>query len=90
MVTMSTKPPSAVQEFPAESSEKIAYLSVSTIPTQEPNDRNRLGYHVWRWLTTRQGTLEQAIAESNARLNVSREAALETIREALAKLGVSL
>ena len=87
---MSTKPPSAVQEFPAESSEKIAYLSVSTIPTQEPNDRNRLGYHVWRWLTTRQGTLEQAIAESNARLNVSREAALETIREALAKLGVSL
>ena len=90
MFTMSTKPPSSVQEFPTESSEKIAYLSVSTIPTQEPNDRNRLGYHVWRWLTTRQGTLEQAIAESNARLNVSREAALETIREALAKLGVSL
>jgi hypothetical protein len=86
---MTTKPPSPVQEFPNESLEKIAYQSVSTIPTQEPNDQSRLGYHVWRWLKTRQGTLEQAIGESRARLSVSRQDALKTIRESLMKQGVS-
>ncbi|MBI3365106.1 MAG: hypothetical protein HY033_09390 [Ignavibacteriae bacterium] len=86
---MTTKPPSPVQEYPADSLEIIAYQSVSTIPTQEPNDQNRLGYHIWRWLMTKQGTLEQAIAESGARLNVSKQDALKTIREALAKRGAS-
>ncbi|MBI1803970.1 MAG: hypothetical protein HYR77_05830 [Ignavibacteria bacterium] len=86
---MTTKPPSPVQEYPADSLERIAYQSVSTIPTQEPNDQNRLGYHIWRWLMTKQGTLEQAIAESGARLNVSKQDALKTIREALAKRGAS-
>lgn len=85
---MTTKAPSTVQEFPADTMEKIAYTSVSEIPTEEPNDRNRLGYHVWRWLTTRQGTLEQAIAESGARLGIGKAEALKIISEALAKQGV--
>ncbi len=80
---MTTKSPSAVQEAPAESLESIAYKSVSSVPTVEPNDRNRLGYHVWRWLRTKTGTLETAIAESGARLLVSREDAFKTIGEAL-------
>ena len=87
---MTTKAPSAIQEFTPDSLEKIAYASVSSIPTQEPNDRNRLGYHVWRWLLTRQGTLEQAIRESASRLHVKNEDALKTIREALMKHGITV
>ena len=87
---MSTKPPSTVKEFSPESIEKIAYSSVSAIPTQEPNDRNRLAYHVWRWLTTKEGTLEEAVRESGARLHVKEQDALNTIREGLRKQGVAV
>ena len=87
---MTTKAPSAVQEFSADTLEKIAYTSVATIVTVEPNDRNRLGYHVWRWLTEKQGTLQQAVAESGARLTVSHADAANVIAESLKKLGVSL
>ena len=85
---MATKPPSAVKEFPAESLEKIAYDSVSTIPTVEPNDRNRLAYHIWRWLSTRAGTLEEAVGESGARLNISKPEALKIIADSLATRGL--
>ena len=87
---MSTKPPSAIREFPPESVEKRAYASVSGVPTIEPNDRNRLGYHVWRWLTTKSGTLEQAVRESGARLTIPEKEALSIIREALGKQGISV
>jgi len=86
---MTTKPPSTVQEFPPDSIEKKAYLSVSSIQTEEPNDRNRLGYHVWRWLMTKQGTLEQAVAESGARLHISRAEAVKIIRDELARQGIT-
>ena len=81
---MTTKAPSAIQEAPAESLESVAYKSVSTVPTVEPNDRNRIGYHIWRWLSTKNGSLEGAIAESGARLLVSPEEAHKIICEALA------
>ena len=87
---MTTKAPSPVQEFSADTLEKIAYSSVSSIPTEEPNDRNRLGYHVWRWLVTKKGTLEEAVAESGSRLHVQRQEALNTIREVLAKHNISV
>jgi hypothetical protein len=85
---MSTKPPAAVQEFGPETLEKKAYTSVSTIPTVEPNDRNRLGFHIWRWLTSGEGTLEEAIAESGSRLGVDRAEAARIIRESLKQLGI--
>ena len=87
---MATKPPSQIKDYPPESLEKIAYASVATVPTVEPNDRNRLGFHVWRWLTSREGTLEQALRESGARLNVSHPDALVIIRDSLVKSGISL
>jgi hypothetical protein len=87
---MTTKPPSAVQEFLAETLEKKAYSSVSTIETEEPNDRNRLGYHIWRWLTERQGTLEQAVSESGARLRMTTGEAARIIREGLTKQGIQV
>lgn len=85
---MSTKPASKVQEFPADSLEKIAYASVSTIPTVEPNDRNRLGYHVWRWLTRKEGTIEQAVLESGSRLTIKPAEAAAIITESLKKQGI--
>jgi hypothetical protein len=85
---MTTKPPAKVQESPADSLEKKAYTSVSAIPTEEPNDRNRLGYHIWRWLKERHGTLEQAVVESGSRLHVSSAEAVKTITESLKKQGV--
>ena len=85
---MTTKPPSASQEFPADSLEKIAYASVASIPTEEPNDRNRLGYHIWRWLTSRQGTLEEAVSESGSRMQISRQEAVKIVRAELQKRGI--
>ena len=86
---MTTKPPSPVQPSPGDSLEKIAYDSVNTIPTEEPNDRNRLGYHIWRWLRDRQGTLEHAVMESGSRLGVSRAEAVRIISDSLQKQGIS-
>jgi len=87
---MTTKPPSSVSEHPGDSFEKIAYTSVSGIPTEEPNDRNRLGYHVWRWLTIKQGTLEGAIRESGCRMKIARGEALEIISRELEKQGIKV
>ena len=87
---MTTKPPSPVQESAPTSLENIAYASVSAIPVEQPNDRNRLGYHVWRWLTLNQGTLEQAVAESGSRLQISKEEAVKIVAESLKKQGVSI
>ena len=87
---MTTKAPPGVQEFSGDTLEKIAYESVRSIPTQEPNDRNRLGYHIWRWLTAKQGTLEETIAESGARLLVSGADAAKTIRESLASHSIAV
>lgn len=87
---MTTVPPAAVKEFPPDSLEKIAYESVSAIPTQEPNDGNRLGYHVWRWLVDHEGTLAQAIRTSGSRLQISEVQALRIIEENLKKAGISL
>ncbi|TAK53211.1 MAG: hypothetical protein EPO24_14715 [Bacteroidetes bacterium] len=87
---MSTKPAAAVQSFSPESIEAKAYASVSAIPTVEPNDRNRLGFHVYRWLTEKQGTLEQAIASSGSRLEISQQQAATMIKDALKKAGVDV
>ncbi len=86
---MTTKAPPGVKEFPSDALEKIAYKSVESIRTEEPNDRNRLGYHVWRWLKNREGTLEHVVVESGARLLVGINDAVSMIREGLGKQGIS-
>ena len=80
---MSTKAPSPVRSSDPKSLEKVAYLSVDAVATQEPNDRYRLGYHVWRWLTQKRGTLEEAVAESGARLSIPASEAVAIIRNSL-------
>ncbi len=87
---MTTKAPSAVSPFASDTLEKIAYTSVAEVATTEPNDRNRLGYHVWRWLTEKKGTLAQAVAESGARLEIPHADAVKKISDSLRSLGISV
>ncbi len=88
---MATKPPPDVKPAPEESIETKAYKSVEEIPTRETNDRNRLGYHVWRWLTERNNTtLEEQITVSGVRLLIDEKEAKEKILAKLKEMGVEL
>ncbi len=87
---MTTKPAPAVEPFSPETEEKIAYESVALVGTLEPNDRNRLGYHIWRWLTTREGSLEDAVRESGARLTAPADQAVKSIRDHLSAKGITV
>ena len=85
---MTTKAPSRVAEFAADSLEKIAYSCVAEIPTQEPNDRNRLGFCVWAWLRDRRGTLEQAIQNSGSRTHIPYSEVLTIVQKRLEERGI--
>lgn len=87
---MSTKPPSSVVESSPESLEKFAYALVADIATIEPNDRNRLGYHVWSWLLERKGTLEQAVQVSCARTQLPLAEVYSIIAKRLEEKGIKL
>lgn len=85
---MTTKAPAAVAEYPAESLEKIAYSAVEGIPTQEPNDRYRLGYNIWMWLVDRKGTLAQAVHTAGSRLHVPEAEVVSLVSERLKEKGI--
>lgn len=87
---MTTKAPAGVVEFASDSLEKIAYESVKEIPTQEPNDRNRLGFCVWAWLRDRNGTLEQAIRNSGSRTHIEYSEVLSIVSKRLQERGVKI
>ena len=85
---MTTRPASAVQDFPDESIEKIAYRSVETLPVREPNDRIRLGYTVWQFLTGSIPTLQEAITVTRARLLITDTEACAIISRKLQESGI--
>ena len=87
---MTTKAPAQVSPFPADSLESIAYNSVAEIPTQEPNDRYRLGYNVWMWLVDRKGTLAQAIHTAGSRLHMPEEEVVKAVTQRLKERGIQL
>lgn len=87
---MTTKAPSGVAEFPTDSLEKIAYDSVTDIPTREPNDRNRLGFCVWAWLRDRNGSLEQAIRNSGSRTQIEYSEVLSIVSKRLQERGIKV
>ncbi len=87
---MSTKPPSTIKAGIEKSLESIAYASVTSIPTLEPHDQDRLGYSVWRWLKEKQDTLDQSVHNAGARLLIPESEALGKIRESLKQQGVQL
>ncbi len=87
---MTTKPPSRIKPTPEKSLEAVAYASVEGIPTVDAHDRDRLGYNVWRWLTSRRATLDVAVHTASARLLISEEQAVRQIQEALRSQGIAL
>ena len=86
---MTTLPPSKVKPHPESALEKIAYASVASIPTQEPNDQYRLGYSVWKYITERKGTLRNAVKAAGARVLIPEQDVLRIIAENLKKSGIS-
>lgn len=84
---MTTKPPSPVKNAVPDTLEKIAYASVSGIPTVEPHDQDRLGYCVWRWLKDRRDPLEIVVKTAGARMLISEEEAIARIKQSLAAQG---
>ncbi len=86
---MSTKPPSSINELPADSLEKLASGIAGEIPTQEPNDRNRLGYCLWAWLNERRGTLRQAISAAGARSSLTTDEILGIISKRLEEKNIA-
>jgi len=87
---MTTKAPSQVAESPPESLENIAYSAVAEIPTQEPNDRHRLGYNVWMWLVDKKGSLQQAVRSAGSRMHISEEEAIKIITQRLKEKGIAM
>jgi hypothetical protein len=87
---MTTKAPASVAESPQDSLEKIAYHAVEGIPTQEPNDRYRLGYNVWMWLVDRKGSLAQAIHTAGSRLHIPEEEVVKTVSQRLKEKGIQM
>ena len=82
---MTTVAPSTVSLFDPASLEKIAYESVKTIPTKEPNDSYRLGYHVWNYLKDKKGTLADAVKRSGSRILIPEKEAITIIESELKK-----
>lgn len=65
---MTTKAPAQVNRFAENSSETIAYKIAGEFKTREPNDNNRLGYHIWRYLDGTIPTIDEAVRVSGVRL----------------------
>ncbi len=87
---MATVAPSTIKEFDESTLEKIAYNSVKSIPTREQNDQYRLGYHLWQWLSAKEGTLEQAVKNSGSRILISEQETISIIKQELQKSGITL
>ena len=87
---MATVAPPKIKEFDSSTIEKIAYNSVKTIPTREPNDQYRLGYSVWMFLSEKRGTVELAVRNSGSRLLISEQDAVAIIKQELKNSGVEL
>ena len=85
---MSTQPSAKVRPFAPTSLEKIAYASVESIPTREPNDQYRLGYCIWNVLTEHTGTIADAVRTSGARLLIAQSDAVRIITDALTAAGI--
>ncbi len=85
---MSTRAPSSIAEFSAATIEKIGYASVAEIPVQEPNDRIRLGYHVWLYLSGKLPTLLEAVRNARSRILVTEDEALSIISKKLQEAGI--
>ena len=74
-----------VRNWPDNSLERKAYNAVDGIPFVEPNDGNRLGYHVYLYLKGELDSVEQAVHVAQARMHVSGAEAVKLITANLEK-----
>ncbi len=77
-----------VKTFPPESIEAKAYAAAALVPAVEMNDTNRLGYHVYLYLTKQYESIAEAIHVAQARLLVTDAEAEKRIAEALRAEGL--
>lgn len=87
---MTTKPPSPIKPASDQALEKVAYASVSSIPTVEPHDQDRLGFNVWRFLKFRIDPLDIAVRSAGARLLITEDEAVRKIKEHLKNHGIEV
>ena len=79
-----------IKSFPADSLEHKAYASLDGISFTEPNDRNRLGYHVFLYLNKEIATLEEAIHVAQARMTIGKDEAHASIDAKLREMGIEV
>jgi hypothetical protein len=65
---MTTKAPAQVEKFAGDTPESISYKIADEVKTREPNDKYRLGYHIWRYITGTIPSVEEAVRVSGIRL----------------------
>jgi len=79
--------PIPVQETDTQSLERQAYDLVQDIETKEPNDRNRLGYHVYLFMNKGYATFREAFEVAQARLTRPAEEIYALLAERLRARG---
>lgn len=89
---MTSKAPAQVNKFANDSSEKVAYKIAERIKTREFNDNNRLGYHIYRYITGTIPTLDEAVRVSGVRLadGETLEGVTDMIAEGLKEHGIEV
>lgn len=79
--------PIPVQNADKQSIEHQAYELVEDIETQEMNDRNRLGYHVYLFMTGGYPTFREAFEVAQARLKRPAEEIYTLLAQRLRERG---
>ena len=79
-----------VKQSPVDGIEAKAYAAVADIPTLEPNDKNRLGFHVYLFLNRECATLREAVHVAQAGMSISEEEAYTRIAEKLRTEGFTV
>jgi len=66
----------------------IAYAAVEELEWLEPNDGNRLGYHIYLYLNGNISSIEEAVLESQSRTTLAHRELIWLIRERLLAAGI--
>ncbi len=87
-----SKAPAQVNKFAGDSPESIAYSIAEQFKMREFNDNNRLGYHIWRYITGTIPTVDEAVRVSGIRLadGESLQDVADKIAEKLKENGIEV
>ncbi len=86
---MTTLPPPGVKQFPADSLEKKCYNIAESLKEYIPvmNDRNRLGFNLYRFMKGEGDTPEIIIPNAKIKFEgISKEELIKKISEELSKI----